>query len=317
MKIIKKNFLFIITCLIFIVSFSLAIFDEVKEFNYETEILEQEQTKCVNNDFPFDQVPAERLADYKASIAENCLNYSKLKHLKPSTINLFVNIMDNEHLTLLVYGTIFLVILPSLLPICHFLKSKIIKFYCNRESYNTMLRKLFKKAYRYSWFVPLICLTIFIISYLVSGHFDNSYNFIFDNGLDDLCFKTSPFTFLITYLLNIYFYTLFLVNIGLIVARKNQNILAILIESFLIFIGLDLLIEVAFNNLLSTFIKVPFYHYDLLNYYKFRGLNSYLTSLIFTGFLSLSSGLIAYLVYKNKEKLFIDCDKSPKEKENL
>ena len=101
------------------------------------------------------------------------------------------------------------------------------------------------------------------------------------------------------------------INLGLISLRKSKNIIITILEAYLLFIGIEIFLEVFLNNfiLYSIFGINLFGFLNILDIYTFSytiGLIPYL-SLSFT--IVLLSFIVLKLLYKNKEKTFIEWEK--------
>ena len=112
-------------------------------------------------------------------------------------------------------------------------------------------------------------------------------------------------------MLSIYMFTIFFINIGLIVARKNHSIIVVLIESFLVFLAIDVVIEIVIGTIIGNIIvggRIS--RFNILNVLYVNYASNYLDMILFPLILLILSFIILKLKYNNKEKFIIDIEKN-------
>ncbi len=126
----------------------------------------------------------------------------------------------------------------------------------------------------------------------------------------NLIFKPVLFVFL--YLINITIYSLSYINISLIVLRKQQNIIKAIILSVLVFVGIEVFLEIVVNGLIFglVFKSEVGNIFNIMNLLIFNINYGVSKLLIFTISFFLLTFILVLILYKNKEKLIIDCEKN-------
>ena len=115
--------------------------------------------------------------------------------------------------------------------------------------------------------------------------------------------------FVFLYLINITIYSLSYINISLIVLRKQQNIIKAIILSVLVFVGIEVFLEIVVNGLIFGLIfKSEIF--NIMNLLIFNINYGVSKLLIFTISFFLLTFILVLILYKNKEKLIIDCEKN-------
>lgn len=206
----------------------------------------------------------------------------------------------------------FLIItIPTLFNICKILKNKHILNSLTRENYNSFIKKYLKTAYKYIWILPFIAIfAIFLIG--INSTFSPEYSIKFSTVVWSKELISNPIIFIILYILNIIFYSFTFVNISLIIARKQHKYIPCVILSYIFYIGLELFLEIGLNMLVSNIIfKSDFgIIFNIMNLFMFNDVFGVSTLLLFSFIVMLISFIFVYFMYKNKEKLIIDCEKN-------
>lgn len=202
----------------------------------------------------------------------------------------------------------------SIYGIVNVFKDKMALTLLQREKYSTFMKKILFKMYRYSWFWLLVMLIIFGVC-MINSNF--APEIVIDMGMNwgkDLMSNVP--LFIVLYLLNILVFSVFYLNIALIVIRKQHNYFLAVIESFLIVIGIELFLEIVVQ---AIFFGKIIGNYDLGLVYNVMNMFSFNISEYTHGLFSLFSFgigcvilsyVVLYFSYRNKEKLIIDCEKN-------
>ena len=227
-------------------------------------------------------------------------------------IKFFNVLLDNVRFLNLIACLILFVI--SIYNVNSIFKSRFALLMLKREKFSVFVIKLVKKMYRYVWFFPIVFLIIFCLC-SINSTFDSTIlinqGFSWGKKLMD----NVPL-FVITYLLNLLLYSAFYLNIALIVVRKQHNYFLAIIESFLVVIVIQLFFDLVVSALI--FGKI-FNNYNLGLIFNIMNLFNFNVSEVkfgLIGLLSFSflcffvSSIVVFFMYKDKEKLIIDCEKN-------
>lgn len=204
-----------------------------------------------------------------------------------------------------------IIVIPTLFNICKILKSKYILNSLTRESYNSFMKKYLKTAYKYIWILPFVAIfMIFLVG--INSTFNPEYSIKFSTVVWSESLISKPIIFIGLYTLNIIFYSFTFVNLSLIVARKLHKYIPCVILSYIFYISLELFFEVVLNMLVSNIIFKSNFGivFNIMNLFMFNDVFGVSTLLLFSFIVMLISFAIVYLIYKNKEKLIIDCEKN-------
>lgn len=302
MKIIKKNKLSIIFFLLLIIWITIAAISFYKK--YDPKASEKINERCLNDvEFYNDSKPIcddlKQLKDEYGSLSDDTymtmftifrLNNSPMPiiFIMPIFI-MFISIWDNQKE----------------------INSNHLKNYLTRKSYKQYLKKFFKSAYKVFWILPCYVFYVFLLSYIISGHFN--YGLSAGTGLATygIQYLKLGILFVVLMALNVAIHSLIYANLSMICAKKNKNILLTLLESYILWIVIEIVGEVVNSDLIKFGIldikySSIFNIVDLYSYFS-RG-NIWLTLLISLGYFLISL-VIAILVYKNKEKTMVCFEK--------
>lgn len=224
----------------------------------------------------------------------------------------FFDILLNDIRFLNVFSCLILFIV-SIYGFNIYFKSGFIIQILKREKKNRFVFRIMKMMYRYVWLFPLFMLLIFLIcSYKAS--FDPQV--LIDSGMSwgDIM-KNVPL-FISLYICNIFLYSIFYLNIALIVVRKQHNYLLAVIESFLVILGIELFMEILINGFIFGTILNEYDSgliFNILNLFNFNileynyGINGYFLFVMSCVLISFIGVIISYF---SKEKFIIDCEKN-------
>ena len=302
---IRNNLLIIIFLLLGFVIAGRILFVNNKNITSEIKLIEKTKNYCINNIDTITQEEARKTC-------ENILNNDYVIQNQNFYIKFASSYLDvigyfNIIASLIIY-------IASIYKVINVFKDRVVISLLEREKYTHFIRKLIFKMYRYSWFWGAIILLIFGVC-MINSTFDaktpiNS-GMIWGESLMD-----NVFMFIFLYLLNIFIFTIFYLNIALIVIRKQHNYFLAVIESFLIVIGIELFLEIVVQ---SIFFGRILGNYDaglvfnIMNLFSFN-IKEYTHGLFslfsFNCMCLLVSYIVIYIAYNNKEKLIVDCEKN-------
>lgn len=204
------------------------------------------------------------------------------------------------------------VIIPTLIAVCNILKNKYIINALTRESYVSFLKQFFKKAYRFIWILPLLAIIIFTFCGF-NTTFDTGYAIYNKSSIWTSSLINHPFWFMFIYIINLVMYSITYVNISLIVARKQHRYVLTVILAFLLFLGIELFLEIVVNILICNIILHEYnigVVINIMNLFTFNDILGIDMLLLFTILVTIISTIIVILLYRNKEKLVISCEKN-------
>lgn len=304
-KIFKDNFLLIIFLLLGIIITGKILITNNKNVDSEIRMIEETKRYCAEY--------MDIITDEESKLkCEQILNDDYIIQNK----NFYVK-FASSYLDVIGYFNIvasLILFIVSIYGVINLFKERVAISILQKEKYKTFIKKLFLKMYRYSWFWIAIMILIFGVCSF-NSNFDADV--LINSGMSwgkELMNHVSAFIFL--YLLNIYIFTIFYLNIALIVIRKQHNYFLAVVESFIIVIGIELFLEIVvqsifFGKILSNYNGGLVF--NIMNMFSFN-VDEYAHGLIslflFNCGCVVISYVILYIVYRNKEKLVIDCEKN-------
>ena len=217
-----------------------------------------------------------------------------------------------SRLDFLEYGLFFIVTIPIIYFITKTFKNRHIIYELTRETYKKFKTNLFKKAYLYSLILPLIILIILVATIIYSGGL--TLNPYYDQEMNDIVVKaTNPYFYVTTIVLRALILGIIYANIALIVSRNNHNFYIAVILSYLASVGTEIILEGVIGRLIFYEIfKIDsmMIYINIVNILSLNLEKGYLCIYLPLILILVVSTFIAKLMYKNKEKLIIDCDKN-------
>ena len=300
-KLLKRNKIVIIILLIFctIILFSVnSIINDVKQSNMYRSQLVKECKEDIKNG----------ISD--KSYLETCKEAIQNEHIQIDFYTVYSDLLvwKLHYLNAIAF---LIVVIPSMFSICKILKNKYIINSLTRESYNSFIKKYLKIAYKYIWVLPFIALFA-ILLVTINTTFNPEYAIKFSSVVWSTNLIKNPILFVSLYILNIIFYSFTFVNISLIVARKQHKYIPCVILSYILYVGLELFLEVGVTMLISSIIfKSDFgIIFNIMNMFMFNDVFGVTALLMFSFFVMIISFIFVYLMYRSREKLVIDCEKN-------
>lgn len=244
-----------------------------------------------------------------------CRESIKVTPYKRTTLKTFNDIISDDtvfynsyNLSTIYYFLIpFVVMASSLYNISKRFKNQEIKNALMRESYNSYIKKTMLNSYKSIIIWPLITIFLFTFSYIIS---DGSFEIIDSSTIFTEQILNNPVLFMISYLLNTIFISAFWVSICMLIVPDTRNYLVSVIESVMIYFGL---------NFANTFFFIPFVfkritsnperYFDFLDVYTYNN-KDLIPFNILCFALALIGIIFVYLKYKNKEKIIIKLERN-------
>lgn len=300
-KFLKRN-LFVIVFIIVVFGYVFnGISKSVNEFQQIDKRKENIALKCETD-----------LSDENNSYSDNyikyCENILSYKDDKFSFYN-YLSDMAIEKCGLVVgYLGLLVVLVPALYYVCRLLKNGYIVNYLTRKNYLSFLKCLFGKAYRFVWILPLIAIIMICVS-LKYGVIQNNTNTL-TLWMSDI--TNNIYLFIILYLINIFMYSCMFINLGLIVARYQNNYFLSLVLSYVIFFGLELFLELfSVSGVCNVFFKdyCGGSFFNIMDAFTFNDAYGVSSLMLFSFVMLVISFVGVFLAYRNQEKLVIKSER--------
>ena len=300
-KFLKRN-LFVIMFIIVVFGYVFnGISKSVNEFQQIDKRKENIALKCETD-----------LSDENNSYSDNyikyCENILSYKDDKFSFYN-YLSDMAIEKCGLVVgYLGLLVVLVPALYYVCRLLKNGYIVNYLTRKNYLSFLKCLFGKAYRFVWILPLIAIIMICVS-LKYGVIQNNTNTL-TLWMSDI--TNNIYLFIILYLINIFMYSCMFINLGLIVARYQNNYFLSLVLSYVIFFGLELFLELfSASGVCNVFFKdyCGGSFFNIMDAFTFNDAYGVSSLMLFSFVMLVISFVGVFLAYRNQEKLVIKSER--------
>lgn len=245
---------------------------------------------------------------YSDNYIKYCENILSYKDDKFSFYN-YLSDMAIEKCGLVVgYLGLLVVLVPALYYVCKLLKNGYIVNYLTRKNYLSFLKCLFGKAYRFVWILPLIAIIMICVS-LKYGVIQNNTNTL-TLWMSDI--TNNIYLFIILYLINIFMYSCMFINLGLIVARYQNNYFLSLVLSYVIFFGIELFLELFSASSLCNFFFKDYCggsFFNIMNAFTFNDAYGVSSVMLFSFVMLVISFVGVFLAYRNQEKLVIKSER--------
>ncbi len=295
MLFLKKNKLIIIVFTVLLLFTGYNVLETVNEFNniYRSE-----------NKF-LDFCRETQDEEYK-EVCDKALNKEPL-HL--DFFYAFSNIMIFGYRNVFAFISL-IALIPGIYYISRVFKNNILENMLTREKYKSAIRKIFTKAYLTTLIFPIIISLVFLFCYFYTGGFSIT-NSITGTGwsIETL---SHPIAFIFLYLINILICGMLYVSVGLCITRKYHNYFVSLILSYLSVLGIELFLEIFVGAFIMSYVFHDGYSVliSIMNPLSFTDSNGMLGMMICPSIFLGLSAILLYFLYRDKEKLIIDCEKN-------
>lgn len=297
-RLVKENKLLIISFLIVIGVLLYNIIEYNDWFKANKELIETRIQECKSEPITEEQ-----------EICNELLN----SYHEPNPDFYYTVTVLSSDMDILIYLMFTLISIPVLYYVCNLFKSRNILYLLTRENYKQMKKNILLKAYKSSLILPIIYLIIIVFSLIYCRGFniDSYYALMPTKELFNEIIN--PYIYVIALIFKALLTGLIYVNIALIVARKNHNFYLSSLLSYILFIAIEIFLEalvgyIIFGKLLH--IDSMMIYFNIMNIFSMNLSKGYIAVFIPLIVLFSISTIILSLVYKNKEKLVIDCDKN-------
>ena len=293
-KFLKQNKTFIIILSLLIVWVVICTL-QYREYLNETQLSYDEMVDL-----------CEHSAEYKNE-TKLCSEYIKGTSLTPNAIVIFFYIINNYSINYLQWFGSLIVIFAVISSIHSELHSEFIKYKLQREPYKVYLKKLILTSLKNATILPIIFIVLFILSCVLSGNLDfndTSKLMIAKNLTSNL-----PYL-MVTYILVIFLHSIFYCNLALICIKKNKSRLVATISGYLLFIVLDIILEIIIGGFIFKALNLTKYSglLSLLGIYIYYDIPNLSLLIIYSIFLVISSFIILLNTYKNEEEVLISLE---------
>lgn len=200
-----------------------------------------------------------------------------------------------------------IIVVGSSYYITKYLRNRIILNNITREKYKIIIKKLFFSAWKYAILISVMLVTIYFVIFLNVDKFyftgTEYVGTIFENNIILLFFMIIVKSFILS---------LFYININLIISRKEHNYILSVIKTYLLIVGIEIFLEIAFGNFIDTEYDMLF---NIINIYTYPYAEYGLTQVFILSGILIVSFIPLYFSYRNKEKLIIDVEKNDNKEE--
>lgn len=291
----KKNILInIILSFIFLISLLISFNNTKNNFEQERNNSQRTYNYCLEN----------KDKDFCQKIIDN---YNK--NDIPDAVTFYQIMITNQKSNWLNYTLTIIISITSTYTLCKMFKSQNVINIINRENYNKFKIKNLLKSYLSSLVIIIPIIIIWII--ILKNTFNQNYNYAVNYFPIFWHVNYNIYLYILISIMSIILFLLTFTNISLIILRKNQNIALIAIESFLIFIGIDIIIEVLFGWLLSNILFNGFNsNLNIVNILSLGYANNFKEMIMLPMILYVITLIILIFKYINKEKFIIDIEKN-------
>lgn len=291
----KKNIsINIILSFIFLISLLISFNNTKNNFEQERNNSQRTYNYCLEN----------KDKDFCQKIINN---YNK--NDIPDAVTFYQIMITNQKSNWLNYTLTIIISITSTYTLCKMFKNKNVINIINRENYNKFKIKNLLKSYLSSLVIIIPIIIIWII--ILKNTFNQNYNYAVNYFPIFWHVKYNIYFYILISIMSIILFLLTFTNISLIILRKNQNIALIAIESFLIFIGIDIIIEVLFGWLLSNILFNGFNSkLNIVNILSLGYANNFKEMIMLPMILYVITLIILIFKYINKEKFIIDIEKN-------
>lgn len=245
-------------------------------------------------------------------------NPSPITPKKPmmyDTYTLFSYIVVDSPMGIIMYVMPFIIMLCGIYNFYSKIKSGFFKDECMRRKYSKNMVLNVLSSWKHVVIIPLFIIVLFIGCYITTRDFDiNKTIEFYDYSLINRRYLDILPTYFLTYTINLILLGLFYINIALIVAKKNSNLFVTLVQSYLVFIVVGIFTEVICGEGLEHLFPILKSYYlcnslSVFNFWVYDNVISLPFMFLFAFILLLSSTIIVFLKYRNKESVNLEIDK--------
>lgn len=229
----------------------------------------------------------------------------------PDTISIFFQLMVDYPLRTFVYIVYpIFIILPVVSSIYNGIKTGYIRNALTRISYKTYISKIYLTSLKGLIILPFFLLVLFIGSYILSNG-----NLIIpteETAVIEQQYLNIILPFSLIYILNIFLINWFVVNLAYITTIKSNHIISAIIGAYLSFWIIWIMLEAIIGFGIQKIFSISYLTNSLAlsNFWIYDHVISLTFMTCYSLILVILSGLVAYLVCRNKERVVISAEKT-------
>lgn len=237
------------------------------------------------------------------------------KPVMPDTFTVFFQLLINSNLSLIQLIAPIIVIVLASYSFSHEYYTGFYKNVLLRMSYKEYFKYIILKTYKCIWILPAFIVILFVCSFTISGHFDVNLTLSYwpENYIPiSISVIKNFFPFMIIFLLNIIFNSLFYANLSLIPIKKSNNYIISVISSYLLFIFCNIFLEVFIGILLLekyAHISQASGIFNLFNCWVYDSIPSIPLYTIYCFLLAVISFIVVIYIYHDIEEVVIESEK--------
>lgn len=231
---------------------------------------------------------------------------------KDPILYFFVLLNDKFYILQIIFPLF--VIVPAVCSFYPNLHTGFIKNCLTRINYKTCFLKFYSGALKSILIIPIFLIILLFLCTIISEGFlfgsdRNIYN-LYASAISE--YANVYVKFIFVFFLNIFLHSIFYVNLSLICCRRKSNLPISITKSYILFISLEIFIEVLVCGLFfSRFLNI----HNTTNLLSLTGAMMYDNvnlnyTIYYSVFLVIISSFVLYFNYKNKERVLIEIEKN-------
>lgn len=298
MKFIKKNIVSIIVFLFLVIWATFSTINYYKK--YDPNISEKFYNSCLDD------------KEFYNKYQDSCESLKKYEHLNDDTYMSMYTILNlNELMSPIIYIMPVFIMIAAIWNNQKEINSNYLKNYLTRKNYKDYLKRFFKSSYKCFWILPCYIIYIFIMSYVISGHFDYTHAVDSSVATYEIQYLKMGILFIVLMVLNLAIHSLFYANLVMICAKKNKNIVLTILEAYMLWLGIEIIGEVVNSDLVKYGILNIKYSaiFNVMDLYSLFSKGNMWLTLLISSIYFIISAIITFIIYRNREKTFIDFEK--------
>lgn len=223
------------------------------------------------------------------SLAECCYAYKNNIPLSPDIYTIFFAMINSNLMYPLPVYICALILIPALYSLNKLFRSKYVQYYIQRKNYGSFLIKMLKRVYKYALIIPILYGIVYLLTLTLTNHDANEFTGVTGLASFGTIHYQTP-GFILLFIINATLIGLVIINIGLIFIRSNRKLIFTIIESYIVYFVLLLIVEG---------LSLP----DSFNLWLVGDTESSIyMHIICTSIYFLISFIVMFILYKDKEK---------------
>lgn len=259
-----------------------------------------------------------QLQEASARSIENCKNELSSDFCSkfsipniPDTISIFFQLIVDYPLRIFVYFLYPIFIIVSVVSSIHNeIKTGHVRNVLTRMTYKNYISKIYLKSLRCLIILPLFLLVLFIGSYILSG--GNLAVPTEETAIITQQYLNNFVQFILVYVVNIFLLNWFVVNLAYIATIKSNHAITAIIGAYIGFWAIWIVLEAIIGFGIQNVFNIEYLtnSLTLANFWIYDYVISLQFMVLYALFLVILTGIIAYLVSKNKERVVLNAEKT-------